>query len=55
MFLRLSFFGGRPAFAAGRDGVAFDPISAEQDATARHAAQEMFERIEQNDEMTPRD
>jgi len=46
---------GGPAFADGRDGVAIDPISEEQDATARRAAQEMFERIERTDEMMPRD
>jgi TPR repeat protein len=44
---------GGPAFADGRDGVTIDPIGAEQDAAARRAAQEMFDRIELGDEMTP--
>lgn len=37
---------GGPAYAAGRDGVDLDPLSAEQDATARDAARDLFEQIE---------
>ncbi len=36
---------GGTVYVDGRDGVVIDPISAEQDAAARHAAQELFERI----------
>lgn len=39
---------GGPAYVAGRDGVDLEPLSAEQDATARLAAQKLFEPIEQN-------
>ena len=37
---------GGPAYAAGRDGVDLDPLSAEQDAAARDAARDLFEQIE---------
>ncbi len=36
---------GGAAFVGGRDGVVIDPISAEQDAAARHAAQQLMGRI----------
>ena len=38
---------GGPAYVAGRDGVDLDPLSAEQDAAARDAAQDLFEQIQQ--------
>ncbi len=38
---------GGPAYVAGRDGVDLDPLSAEQDASARDAAQDLFEQIQQ--------
>lgn len=38
---------GGPAYVAGRDGVALDPLSAQQDAAAKEAAQDLFERIQQ--------
>lgn len=38
---------GGPAYVAGRDGVDLDPLSAEQDAAAREAAQDLFEQIQQ--------
>lgn len=38
---------GGPAYVAGRDGVDLDPLSAEQDAVARDAAQDLFEQIQQ--------
>lgn len=37
---------GGPAYVAGRDGIDLKPLSAEQDATARLAAQKLFEQIE---------
>jgi hypothetical protein len=37
---------GGPAYAAGRDGVDLDPLSAEQDAAARDAARDLFEEIQ---------
>ena len=37
---------GGPAYAAGRDGVDLDPLSAEQDAAARDAARDLFEQIQ---------
>lgn len=39
---------GGPAYVAGRDGVDLEPLPAEQDATARFAAQKLFEQIKQN-------
>ena len=39
---------GGPAYVAGRDGVDLEPLSLAQDATARLAAQKLFEQIEQN-------
>lgn len=38
---------GGPAYVAGRDGVDLDPLSAEQDAAARDAAQNLFMQIQQ--------
>ncbi|MDI1246470.1 MAG: hypothetical protein PSV24_13840 [Rhodoferax sp.] len=38
---------GGPAYVAGRDGVDLDPLSAEPDAAAREAAQDLFEQIQQ--------
>ncbi|MBL0419794.1 hypothetical protein JI739_05470 [Ramlibacter sp. AW1] len=38
---------GGAAYVAGRDGVDLDPLSAEQDAAAKKAAQDLFERIQQ--------
>jgi hypothetical protein len=35
-----------PAYVAGRDGVELEPLGPEQDATARLAAQKLFEQIE---------
>ena len=37
---------GGPAYAAGRDGVNLEPLSAEQDATAKDAARDLFDRIQ---------
>lgn len=37
---------GGPAYVAGRDGVELEPLGPEQDATARLAAQKLFEQIE---------
>ncbi|MEO6422461.1 MAG: hypothetical protein ABIR84_07230 [Candidatus Nitrotoga sp.] len=37
---------GGSIYVEGRDGVDLEPLSAEQDATARLAAQKMFEQIE---------
>ena len=37
---------GGSAYVAGRDGVDLDPLSAEQDAAAREAAQDLFEQIQ---------
>ncbi len=37
---------GGPAYVAGRDGVDLEPLSAEQEATARLAAQNLFEEIQ---------
>jgi hypothetical protein len=39
---------GGPAYVAGRDGVDLEPLDPAQDATARLAAQKLFEQIEQN-------
>ncbi len=39
---------GGQAYVAGRDGVDLEPLAPEQDATARLAAQKLFEQIEQN-------
>jgi hypothetical protein len=44
---------GGPAYVAGRDGVALDPLSTEQDAAARLAAQDLFEQIQRNGEVRP--
>lgn len=38
---------GGPAYVAGHDGVDLDPLSAEQDAAAKKAAQGLFKRIQQ--------
>lgn len=40
---------GGPIFANGRDGVRLEPISADQQATARQNAAEMF-RVIRDDE-----
>ena len=45
---------GGPAYAAGRDGVDLDPLSAEQDAVARQAAQRLFEQIQRAAAVEPR-
>jgi hypothetical protein len=37
---------GGPAYAAGRDGVDLESLSAEQDATAKDAARDLFDRIQ---------
>lgn len=37
---------GGPAYVAGRDGIDLEPLGTEQDATARLAAQNLFERIQ---------
>jgi hypothetical protein len=37
---------GGPAYVAGRDGIDLDPLSAEQDASAKDAAQHLFEQIQ---------
>ncbi|MGY0556697.1 hypothetical protein [Lysobacter sp. A421] len=37
---------GGPAYVAGRDGIDLKPLSAEQDATARLAARDLFEQLE---------
>lgn len=39
---------GGPAYVAGRDGVDLEPLPSAQDATARLAAQILFEQIDQN-------
>src|SRR5690606_14891276 len=39
---------GGPAYVAGRDGIDIEPLAPAQDATARRAAQKLFEQIEQN-------
>ncbi len=36
---------GGPVYAAGRDSIVLEPLSAEQDATARGAALDMFDQI----------
>ena len=38
---------GGPAYAAGRDGVDLDPLSADQDLAVRQAAQRLFDQIQQ--------
>ena len=40
---------GGPIFADGRDGVSLEPISAEQQATARKNAEELFNAISDNE------
>jgi hypothetical protein len=37
---------GGPVYAAGRDGVDLESLSAEQDATAKDAARNLFDRIQ---------
>ena len=37
---------GGPAHGAGRDGIDLEPLRPEQDATARLAAQKLFDQIE---------
>lgn len=37
---------GGPVYVAGRDGVNLNPLSADQDAAARQAAQDLFEQIQ---------
>lgn len=37
---------GGPAYVAGRDGIDLEPLSTERDATARLAAQNLFEQIQ---------
>jgi len=37
---------GGSAYAAGRDGVNLESLSAEQDATAKDAARDLFDRIQ---------
>ncbi len=37
---------GGPAYVAGRDGIDLEPLRAEQEASARLAAQKLFEKIE---------
>lgn len=39
---------GGPAYVAGCDGVDLEPLAPAQDATARLAAQKLYEQIEQN-------
>lgn len=45
---------GGPAYVAGRDGIDLDPLSAEQDAAARVAAQDLFEQIQRAADAKPR-
>lgn len=45
---------GGPAYAAGRDGIDLAPISAEQDAAAKRAAQGLFEQIQRAATVEPR-
>lgn len=45
---------GGPAYAAGRDGIDLAPISAEQDAAAKQAAQGLFEQIQRAAAVEPR-
>lgn len=45
---------GGPAYVAGRDGINLDPLSAEQDAAARNAAQDLFEQIRRAADAKPR-
>lgn len=42
---------GGPVYVAGRDSIVLEPLSAEQDATARFAALDMFEKIQRIDEV----
>ena len=42
---------GGPVYIAGRDSIVLEPLSAEQDATARFAALGMFEKIQRNVEV----
>jgi hypothetical protein len=37
---------GSLVYLAGRDGVNLDPLSADQDAAARQAAQALFKQIQ---------
>lgn len=45
---------GGPAYAAGRDGVDLDPLSAEEDAASKKAAQNLFEQIQRSAASTHR-
>lgn len=42
---------GGPVYVAGRDSIVLEPLSAEQDATARLAALDMFEKIQRTGEV----
>jgi len=42
---------GGPAYVAARDGIDLEALSAEQDATARLAAQDLFKRIQRTGEV----
>lgn len=44
---------GGPAYVAGRDGIDLEPLSSEQDATARLGAQDLFEQIQRTGEVRP--
>lgn len=44
---------GGPAYVAGRDGINLDPLSAERDAAARDAAQDLFEQIQRAADAKP--
>jgi len=45
---------GGPVYVVGRNGVDLDFLSAEQDAAARQAAQDLFEQIQQATAVEPR-
>ena len=45
---------GGSAYAAGRDGVDLEPLSAEQDAAAKDAARDLLDRIQRADASTYR-
>jgi len=44
---------GGPVYVAGRDGIDLEPLRAEQDATARLAAQDLFEQIQRTGGVRP--
>jgi hypothetical protein len=45
---------GGPLYATGRDGIDLAPLSAEQNAVARQAAQDLFEQIQRAAAVEPR-